>query len=415
MLIEHGGDFEVLAIALRALLAMLPPAYQTTRRSFIQLARRKWSTLNRDDQDRWLDRLENVRVALTTRVFKNEAKLLELIDSVFAGPPPSDNVSSVATAGILMRLAYFMWKPFSDLSSSISDLRLGEEAVRRMPINPENFKILLHSYRWTLAGFPVIKISPKFAAAAMCSTLSPEVQADLRAPWKAFVIELPKDPVLYHWPFGAKKEATSVAHVLVLWSDRLDDDRRHWSLWLSTNPEIPNTNRVNLTTTELCSDHLSYGDEEMETFWGSIENRDERALMLGGRIVSSTICALTNQNTVRNIDQSDHDAWKKHPVPPTKMENVRPLVFQITSPVTINLVDRVKDYQLHHSSNKDWKLKVRMVVGGHWKMQVCGPGRTGRVKIWIQPYERGPKGAPLAVRDHVLKDTWSQSSPENKT
>lgn len=35
-------------------------------------------------------------------------------------------------------------------------------------------------------------------------------------------------------------------------------------------------------------------------------------------------------------------------------------------------------------------------VSGHWRQQACGPGRRDRKPIWIDPYLKGPEGAPIA-------------------
>jgi hypothetical protein len=59
------------------------------------------------------------------------------------------------------------------------------------------------------------------------------------------------------------------------------------------------------------------------------------------------------------------------------------------------------------------RLCVRLAGGDVVDRYELGPltrdhvglgGGSGRKKIWIQPYDRGPKGAPLAVRDHVIVD-----------
>jgi hypothetical protein len=396
-LFDHQGDFEVLAIGLRSLLQLLPLAFREQRLMLFARVKAKWESSPREDQDEWLERLEKTRQALLTNAFKTESKLLEVIDALLEGPPRSDSVGTVATAGDLMANAHRMWTLFSDLKSP-SDTSLAENAAQRVPVNTESFKNLLHSYRWTVAGFPVIKMSPKFAAAAMCTSLQPEAQENLRAPWRAFVLTLPKEPILYHYPID---KPVSVRHILVLWFDRPNKDGFNWTLWLMTHPEAPATIRYNITTSQLGAAHV---ETKEHVPWPEIENRDERALMLGGRIVSSAICALTNADMVAKVDLASHRRWERRPVPPRRADDLQPLVFQITAPVTIDLVDRVRDSQLKHSGNKGWKLNLRMVVGGHWKMQVCGPGRSGRKRMWIQPYERGPKNAPLAVRDHVIND-----------
>lgn len=40
-------------------------------------------------------------------------------------------------------------------------------------------------------------------------------------------------------------------------------------------------------------------------------------------------------------------------------------------------------------------VKVRFVVAGHARLQPCGPGRKDRKLIWIDPFTKGPDGAPF--------------------
>jgi hypothetical protein len=407
MLFDHGGDFEVVAIGLRSLLMFLSPEFRRQRAGFMAKAEEKWKTLSKEDQDEWISRLEKTRLALGTGAFKTESKLLETIDALFEGPPRSDQTGTITTTGDLMAAAHLLWKAFSDLKSP-TDMQIVDAAANRIAVNTASLKVLLHGYRWTEAGFPTIKISPRFAAAAMCTTLQPEVQAVLRSPWRSFVIMMPKESVLYHFPID---DPLPVRYIIVLWVDQTVDEKgqlkddniggRHWTYSLVTTQEMPATHRYNLKSSDLCSSHLESNDLMP---WPTIEDRDEKALMLAGRIISSTICAFTDPEMSSRIDKENHDTWRKRPVPPRRAEDAHPLVFQITAPVTIDLVERVKEYQLKHPGGKSWKLNLRMVVGGHWKMQVCGKGRMGRKEIWIQPYERGPQSAPLAVRDHIIKD-----------
>lgn len=47
-------------------------------------------------------------------------------------------------------------------------------------------------------------------------------------------------------------------------------------------------------------------------------------------------------------------------------------------------------------------LEFRQVVQGHWKMQAYGKGRVERRLTFIEPYERGPEGAPPSPSKHRL-------------
>ena len=50
-----------------------------------------------------------------------------------------------------------------------------------------------------------------------------------------------------------------------------------------------------------------------------------------------------------------------------------------------------------------WKMKVRTLVGGHWRNQACGTGMLDRKHIWIQPHWRGPEAAPLTEKRAIVK------------
>lgn len=52
---------------------------------------------------------------------------------------------------------------------------------------------------------------------------------------------------------------------------------------------------------------------------------------------------------------------------------------------------------------RSWKMKVRTLVGGHWRNQACGVGHLDRKHIWIQPHWRGPEAAPITEKRAIVK------------
>ena len=132
MLVDHGGDFECLAIGLRALLKTLPVEFQAKRAGFIKMAKAKWYSIPRQDQDEWLNRLENARMALLTKAFNSAGKFLEMVDALFQGPPASNQTCALTTAGSLMAMAHAMWLPFSKLKAP-TDHRKAWASMRRGP------------------------------------------------------------------------------------------------------------------------------------------------------------------------------------------------------------------------------------------------------------------------------------------
>lgn len=53
---------------------------------------------------------------------------------------------------------------------------------------------------------------------------------------------------------------------------------------------------------------------------------------------------------------------------------------------------------------KDWKVKIRHIVRGHWKQQFYGEGRMLRKPIFVEPYYRGPEGAAAFAHMYQPRD-----------
>jgi len=55
-----------------------------------------------------------------------------------------------------------------------------------------------------------------------------------------------------------------------------------------------------------------------------------------------------------------------------------------------------KERNAHSAGGR--KVRVRHLVSGHWRNQVCGVGRLEHHVVWIEPYWKGPEEAPLTAR-----------------
>lgn len=302
-----------------------------------------------------------------------------------------------------MAKAHAFWRSFHVPGArEITDLEFLRTVKNHM--NDLEAVSRLYEYRWTEAGFPLVKISPKFAAASMCTKLDSDVIADLRGPWRAFDIEMPTEEVLYQE--NSRKEQMPVSHLQVYYGENELDPSRKWCLSLRSGIMTEYNHRTWMRNEELCSDH-GVGDD-FTLPWFSIVDVDNRSLMLAGRIVASVICALTNPRYVSEIGRRIHEGWKRKPVVPTSGDELSARIYQVVAPVNIDLVKEVREYQHHSSSRKSWKLMVQSTVCGHWKMQPHGKGRSERKKMWVRPYRRGPRHAPVAVRPHVIADSEKQ-------
>lgn len=67
--------------------------------------------------------------------------------------------------------------------------------------------------------------------------------------------------------------------------------------------------------------------------------------------------------------------------------------------IDVNIVAAVRDFDLEGGRTP----RVQSMVGGHWKSQPYGPGMSLRKIIHIEPYWRGPEGAPVLFRHGKAK------------
>lgn len=391
-------DFELLAVGLRALLALLSDDFRAVRARWLREAEEQWNDCSVDEQTEWLRRMENMRQALLSMHFKKETKLLEAIDALFQRPCCHGRACQLITLGHAMSVADKSWRAVG-LRNKPTDLELAAEMTKKFAVNDLSYLYILHNYRWAEAGFPTVKVSPKFAAASMCTKALPEVLDDLKPPWRGFVIEMPREEVLYQ--FNSEGKPMPVALILVLWADNYNSETNadgNWSVILVSESDGLCTHRTRSRSRNLCE---IYSEADDPVPWVTMENKDDQSLMLAGRVVVSTICALTNPETVVHSNSEVHRRWNQHPSR-RLCDEPEARIFQITAPVNLDLVDFVRDYQLDTKGGKTWKLTTQRMVCGHHKMQPFGKGHSQRKKIWIQPYWKGPSDAPIAVRPHKL-------------
>jgi len=65
---------------------------------------------------------------------------------------------------------------------------------------------------------------------------------------------------------------------------------------------------------------------------------------------------------------------------------------------------------MKRSASEGWKISYSFLVRGHWRNQVCGPGRSLRKQKWIEPYVKGKDLASRIVgHSYVDKKTSEQA------
>ena len=242
---------------------------------------------------------------------------------------------------------------------------------------------------WADSGFPILKVSPKWAAAAMTTNVPKDVADGLKSPWEGFILELPRNEDLLFVSIYGKQYPVShikVAHLPGLTKKKENAASGDWAITIAsrTTAYVLRSTAVSLHIPDdltLVDDHSSKA--------GILAGR------LAGRLVASALCAMQTPKNLQRVGASSSKTKNPH-------TGKEPIVYQITEPVTIDLTEHVRQYQLG-APGKGKKLELQLVVCGHRKNQPYGPKHSLRKPIWIEPYIRGPETAPMALRAHILK------------
>jgi hypothetical protein len=216
---------------------------------------------------------------------------------------------------------------------------------------------------WLDSGFQLIRVGPKRAALFAATTISAEALAEFRWPWPAFVVETDDLQV----------EFNSYANGNVSMSVE-PRGYSHTITW-SGPPEGM-----------LTCGFEDVGDADAAARFFTIAIR----IVLGACLSLSTPEARHTAERRGRRERNQSAALKFLP-------GVR---YVLGNDVKVDLTSHIREYLERGGSSP----KVRTLVCGHHKWQAHGPQLTLRKYVWIQPYIRGPEGAPMTVRAHSIAD-----------
>jgi hypothetical protein len=251
--------------------------------------------------------------------------------------------------------------------------------------------------RWADQAFPTIQMGHKYAAALLSTSVSPEDLEDLKAPFKAFLIEVPdkllscedpRDKKLYDFRYILAHQITN-SNGLVTWNYVALSDGRI-SLWKH------GISNEMLLEGEMPLPEGSY-DWSTYSFGVVTDDRDAKLNFLIGRLIVNTCLAMGSEDNVREVGKSH----KTHPY--HLRECAEPVVrtYVVGKPLKLDCREGVQRYLDGHT-RKGSSPTVQTLVTGHWKGQPYGPRNSLRKRIWRQPYWRGPEDAPILVRPRVM-------------
>lgn len=246
---------------------------------------------------------------------------------------------------------------------------------------------------WYDCGMPTVEVSHKLSAAFMVTQASKDVIEEVMPPFKTFLIEVPDK--LIHVKDSTQDALVEVRALLVS-RLKMADDVYVWMYFACTtgNVHIWRYGRdLNIFVKGDTQSNVPKGPLDMD-----LEDIDERAAAMLGRLMINTCMYMTNQGDEARPVGRGHQAYRG---PGRRRESPEPLrrVFKLTPDVKHDFRESVRNY----IAGVTRKMTVQREVTGHWKHnQVYGPGRSLRKRLFIQPYWRGPADAPIAMGKHKI-------------
>jgi len=240
--------------------------------------------------------------------------------------------------------------------------------------------------RWAQCGYPEIQLPETYAAALLATTVTEEVLACVRAPFRVFLIEVPNGLLT----IDTEQGPSPVRVILVHHEPR--HEKWAYAAWTASPACLW---RFGVTTAQLLPPSLPEHDlTELSIFPMTVTERDERVAALIGRLIINTCLAMSDPARVRAPAPAGPRGRRRKADARRGGEVPRTMIFRVGKPLEKDFRPAVRDYLDGRKRN----LSVQTLVAGHWKMQPHGPGFSLRRLIYVEPYWRGDVDAPIHVR-----------------
>ena len=246
---------------------------------------------------------------------------------------------------------------------------------------------------WYEGGLPSITMGHKLAASYMATRLPPEVIDEVRAPFPAFLLEIPEGLLTAH--DDTDGALVNIRRALV----GSDPVINGWCVCAYTDGQSSLWRKHKLLSQLVAKWDPS---ETVDSPFGlHLDSMDARSIELLGRLI---ICAMLHMTggAVKQIGKG-HGL---HQSGASRRAGAKPVsrVFQLCHDVKHDVRQVVRDYV----AGAGTKLTTQYLACGYWKQQHYGPRNTLRRRQFIEPAWHGPVDAPIAQRSHVLDETNGQ-------
>lgn len=242
---------------------------------------------------------------------------------------------------------------------------------------------------WAKTGRNVINLTHSLAAALMLTEPPKMAEGEtLKLPWPVFAISVPSGiiPVLHH-------------------------DKQEWAdlIWvysfLGNHRELgPSTPffrwMVEKRSMQVWRDRYPYKIEEPEDekvyslFPGEPVpgKEDDLSLTAALRLIRNLCSWIEATNSL----SGPASVSKKRKKSRKSTESPRPRTWNLGQGFKLQSELRAMAAEVAlgrtNYAPEGWRVRVRHIVSGHWKMQIYGKNRSLRKRIWVKPYWRGPEG-----------------------
>lgn len=320
---------------------------------------------------------------------------------IYAKARASAQARGNITRGDLIAMGAAIWKRSYALSESddgalgalldtSGDMQLaGGLSLADALMLPNQQLLTMGPALWFHAGLPQVQIGDKFAAALLATKPSIELADNVRAPWRAFYIVLPRE---LFWTEGDHGLVPLIG-VLVLRYEAgtraMHTDKATWAWAGITGTSL--TLWQHGYTSEMLASEKDFGSSyDQFTVSEAMEAVDVRSSRLIGRLILNVCLAL---NEPSNIQKAPPGAWSGVParVRDGKLPACRTWVLGRER--IVDCRDAVKTFL--RTGQRHQGLTVQFPVMGHWRQQAHGPGMSLRRTQWIEPYWKGAENAPI--------------------
>jgi hypothetical protein len=349
------------------------------------------------------------------------------------------------------RVAVYMWhllksrgyNPLADSIEGMVDIIAATQPTLAAVMDETGVVAPLETYShmaWAASGLPQVSIGEKFAASLMATEIPANVADVVALPFQAMAIMVPQKLVYMSEPgTGQPMEVSLVVVSRVRYdvvicascavtygsgyrnyppgqpfakcpkcSGPVSPRPPGW-FWIA----YPTTHDNDYEGLGLWRHHrsfheLSSSDDEVTSrgaFDYTLADLDKRASTLIGRLVGGVCLTMSDPTKVKPPSPG-----KKHGASIPKLKQVRTprdvgdlrfATYVVGHPIQLDVRREVSDFA---QGRRHKPPKVQTLVAGHWKRQRFGKGRVEIKAIHIEPYFRGPKDAPLKLREFARDD-----------